>query len=178
MDAGASSTTQKKGRPTPTRKEAEAARRQPLVPVDRKAAQRQARDESRRARMEQREAFARGDEKALPARDRGPVKRHIRDVVDSRWNFGEFVLPLMIVVLALSLVRDRNVQAAMFVVLWFVVAALVIDGFFLVRRVKRAVREKFGEEPPKGYARYAVTRAFQLRMGRRPGPQVKRGQRV
>ena len=72
-----------KGRPTPSRKEAEAAARaRAKVPRTRKeqmAAQRAARGETSQ-RM--RQAMKTGDERYLPARDRVPVKRFIRDFVD------------------------------------------------------------------------------------------------
>ena len=35
---------------------------------------------------------ARGDDAYLPARDRGPVRKLVRDVVDSRRNVGSFFL--------------------------------------------------------------------------------------
>lgn len=170
--------TPKKGRPTPTRKEREAARRKPLVPTDRKAAKRQSRDDARRQRIEQREALARGDEKALPARDKGPVKGFIRDYVDSRRNFGEILLPLMLIVLVLTVLPNRTLQMSAFFLVWLVVVLGVIDAFLMVRRVKTQIRERFHTEPPRGTGSYAVMRAFQLRAGRRPMPRVKRGDKV
>ena len=93
-----------KNHPTPSRRDQEAARKRPLVPTDRKAAAGQSREATRLARAKQRAALLSGDESALPARDKGPVKRYIRDVVDTRWNIGEFMLPIMVLVLALSAV--------------------------------------------------------------------------
>ncbi|WP_229749439.1 DUF3043 domain-containing protein [Flexivirga endophytica] len=181
LDKGTTTTpglTPKKGRPTPTRKEREAARRKPLVPVDRKAAKRESRDEARKQRVEQREAFARGDEKALPPRDKGPVKGFIRDYVDSRRNFGEILLPLMLVVLVLTILPNRMLQMIAFFLVWFVVVLGIIDATLMVRRIKAQIRERFHTEPPRGTASYAVMRAFQLRAGRRPGPRVKRGDSI
>ena len=43
-----------------------------------------------------------GDERYLPARDKGPVRRFIRDYVDSRFSFIELLIPLMLVVLILG----------------------------------------------------------------------------
>lgn len=40
----------------------------------------------------QREAMASGDERYLPVRDKGPVRRFARDYVDSRWCVAEFFL--------------------------------------------------------------------------------------
>ena len=94
-----------KNRPTPKRKDQEAANRRPLVVADRKAAKSVDRKKRREAQLQQRDAMATGDDAHLPARDKGPVRRYIRDYVDARWNLGEFMLPVMIVVPALSFVR-------------------------------------------------------------------------
>ena len=89
-------TTMGKGRPTPSRKEAEAAAKaRAKVPRTRKeqAAQRRSlKSESSRT--------LRADMKAgkiLLARDQGPVRSFLRDLVDSRFSFAEIVIPLMIV---------------------------------------------------------------------------------
>ena len=59
----------------------------------------------------QREAMASGDERYLPARDKGPVRRFARDYVDSRFRVAEFFLPLAVVILVLSMVRGRRCRA-------------------------------------------------------------------
>jgi Flp pilus assembly protein TadB len=81
-----------KGRPTPTRAEAEAARKRPLVPEDRRAAAKAQRAKERVSRDAEYAAMKSGDEANMPYRDRGPVKRYIRDFVDARWNVGEYFL--------------------------------------------------------------------------------------
>src|SRR3954454_2884040 len=72
-----------KGAPTPSRKAQEAARKRPLVPNDRKEAARIQRSQSATARERARVGMAAGDEKYLPARDRGVQKRFVRDYVDA-----------------------------------------------------------------------------------------------
>lgn len=168
----------KKGRPTPKRREQEAARRRPLVPADREAAKKQAKAESRVDRAQKRDAFARGDENALPARDRGPVKRFIRDTVDSRWNIGEILLPLMLIVLVMTVVPNKNFQVASLFLVWLVIVIGVVDCVLLWRRLKKQINERFHTDPPKGAKSYAIMRAFQMRMSRMPRPQVKRGQQA
>ncbi|WP_246136435.1 DUF3043 domain-containing protein [Leekyejoonella antrihumi] len=168
----------RKGHPTPKRKEQEAARRRPLVPEDRKQAKKGARDEARQARMKQREAFNRGDESALPARDRGPVKRYIRNAVDSRWNVGEFLLPLMLIVLLFTLMPTAGLQRLGLYFVWVIVLVGVVDSFLLWRRLKKQIRERFHEDPPRRCATYAIMRSFQMRMSRVPKPQVKRGAKI
>jgi Flp pilus assembly protein TadB len=166
-----------KGRPTPKRREQEARRKRPLVDNGRGAtAEQKAR--TRAARSKAREGMLRGDDRYLGARDRGPLKRFLRDSVDSRWNIGEFLLPLMLLILALSLLQTTWAQMGVFVLAYGLILAGVLDGVLLWRRTKRRVVEAFGEEPPKGSAMYLVIRAFQMRMSRVPRPQVKRGDPV
>jgi hypothetical protein len=170
-----------KNRPTPSRREQESANKRPLVPKDRKAAAGQSRDASRAARAKQRAALLSGDESALPARDKGPVKRFIRDSVDTRWNLGEFFLPFMFVVLALillpSIVPSTTAVAtvATAFLLYGLVIAATFDAILMWRGVKAKIFAQFGEAPPKGSAMYAVMRSFQMRRSRLPRPQVERG---
>ena len=49
-----------------------------------------------------REAMKTGDERYLPARDKGPVKRFVRDFVDSRFSFVELMVPMLIVTMVLG----------------------------------------------------------------------------
>ena len=42
-----------------------------------------------------------GDERYLPARDKGPVKRYIRDYVDARFSLGEAFMPLSILLIVI-----------------------------------------------------------------------------
>jgi hypothetical protein len=169
-----------KNRPTPSRREQESARKRPLVPTDRKAAAGQSRDAARLARAKQRAALLSGDESALPARDKGPVKRYIREVVDSRLNIGEFMLPIMFVVLALTFLpaifKSTASWATMlvFTLVYGLVVAGALDAFMMWRRTKAEIVTKFGQAPPRGSAMYAVMRAFQMRRSRLPRPQVDR----
>jgi hypothetical protein len=98
------STADKKGRPTPKRKEAEAARKvSSLAPASTKAEKARAKEAARAARIAQRAAYLRGDESALPLRDKGPVKKFVRNYVDSRRSIGEYFLPIIFFVLILSI---------------------------------------------------------------------------
>nr|WP_218884221.1 DUF3043 domain-containing protein [Allobranchiibius huperziae] len=166
----------KKGRPTPKRREQQAARRQPLVPQDRKVAKTASREEQRKSRIAQREAMARGDESALMPRDRGPVKRYIRNFVDARLRIGEAVLPLMLIILIGSVALPSNLlKTNGLLVVWAIAVISVIDAAFMWRRLKKRIVESTGEAPPKGAWWYAGMRAFQMRFTRMPKPQVPRG---
>ena len=170
-----------KNHPTPSRREQEAARKRPLVPTDRKAAAGQSREASRLARAKQRAAMLSGDESALPARDKGPVKHYIRDVVDTRWNIGEFMLPIMVLVLLLTAVPIFRPALApvttllVFFLVYGLIVAGVLDAFLMWRRTKAKIVAKFGQAPPRGSRMYAVIRAFQMRRSRLPRPQIARG---
>ena len=165
-----------KNRPTPKRKDQEAANRRPLVVTDRKAARDTDKVKRREAQLKQRAAMATGDDAHLPARDKGPVRRYIRDYIDARWNVGEFMLPVMVVVLALSFIRIPAVFAAVSIGVYALLLVAVIDGFLMWRRLKKLLVAKFGEDKVgRGLAMYAAMRGFQLRRSRMPRPLVKRG---
>ncbi len=164
-----------KNRPTPKRRDQEAANRRPIVVTDRKAAARAERERRREVAARQRAAMMTGDEAGLPARDKGPERRYVRDYVDARFNVGEILLPVMLVVLVLSFVRTTWALTAVFLAVYGLLAVAVIDAVFMWRRLKRRLTEKFGQ-PPSGLTMYAVMRAFQMRRTRLPRPQVRRGQ--
>ncbi len=168
-----------KGRPTPKRKEVEAARRRPLGSTDRKAAAKKQRAAARTAREREYQALQTGDERYLPARDKGPVKRWVRDYVDARRSLGEFFLPLSIGMLLATFLTANSVVAGLvtIVVLYLIVAATIIDAFVLSRILKKRLARRFGEQNvPRGSLMYGVLRAFQIRRTRLPKPQVKRGE--
>lgn len=169
-----------KGRPTPTRKESEARNRRPLVPADRRQAARDARAKARVQRDLEYQAMRNGDERHMPARDRGPVRGFVRDTVDARWNLGEFFLPLAALFLVLQFVTARTAPVVAFaslVVLYVYIIASMIDAWLMWRGLKKRLAAKFGEAVlPRGLAMYAVMRAFQVRPSRLPKPRVKHGQ--
>ena len=118
--------------------------------------------------------MARGDERYLPARDQGPQKRYVRDFVDARWNVGEILLPLLVLVLFTYFFEWLAVYALTAV--WGFILLVVIDGIYLGSQVKKKLGEKFGVDKVERRVRwYAAMRAIQLRPLRLPKPQVKRG---
>lgn len=166
-----------KNRPTPKRREQEAARKRPLVVADRKAARQADRLKRREASAKMRQAMVTGDDAHLPARDKGPERRFIRDHVDARWNLGEFMLPVMLVVLALSFIRTSWATMAVFIMVYGLLLVAVVDAVLMWRGLKKKLVAKFGAAGvPRGAAMYAVMRAFQMRRSRMPRPQVKRGE--
>ncbi|GAA2458816.1 DUF3043 domain-containing protein [Agromyces soli] len=164
-----------KGVPTPTRAEQEAARKRPLVPSDRKEAAKQARAKAAEARERARVGMAMGDDKYLPARDRGPQKKFVRDYVDARFSIGEILIPVMFLVIILTFVPSAEVQAISILVLWAFFAVAVLDCIILGYLLTKKLRAKYGDKAER-VRWYAAMRALQLRPLRLPKPQVKRGQ--
>ncbi|WP_233199314.1 DUF3043 domain-containing protein [Cryobacterium sp. M23] len=164
-----------KGQATPSRKQQEALNRRPLVPDDRKLAAKQARGKAAEARERARVGMAAGDEKFLPVRDRGVQKRFVRDFVDARFNVGEFMIPVMFLVILLSVFPDAAVQTYGILGLWAFVIVAVVDSVILGFIVTRKLNAKFGAEKAERVRWYAAMRALQLRVLRLPKPQVKRG---
>jgi len=164
-----------KNRPTPKRREQEALNKRPLIVTDRKAATKQDKTARREAMAKQRAGMMTGDEKYLPARDKGPRRRFIRDTVDARWNIGEFMLPIMLIVLLLSFVRTNWALLLVFVLVYGLILVAIGDALLMWRRTRRKIDDKFGGAE-KGDAWYAIMRAFQMRRTRMPKPQVARGE--
>ena len=167
-----------KGRPTPSRKVAEAASRERArAVVDKKAAQKLLRARRAEQNVKLREGMRTGEERYLPARDKGPVKRFIRTFVDSRLTVVEFLLPALLIVWFMqasrndALVRFSN---ALWATLILVVAA---DTIWLLIRLRRALRRELPDESTRGITLYTLMRVVQIRPLRQPKPQVKVGGR-
>ena len=167
-----------KNRPTPRRRDQEAARRQPLVVADRKEAKKVDRAKRNEQLTKTRQAMLTGDDSGLPPRDKGPVRRYMRDHIDARRNLAEFMLPVMLVVLALSFLRTSTILFFVTILTYSILLVAIFDTFFMYRALRKKLVAKFGEEAArtKGNGMYAAMRAFQLRRSRMPRALVKRGQ--
>jgi len=176
---GKGTSSEGKGRPTPKRKEAESKRKvSSLAPVVTKDQKRASKALARQSRVAQRAAYLRGDESALPARDRGPARRYVRNFVDSRRSTGEYFLPIIFVVLILTLIPLPAVQIGAVALMYAVLILAVIDGFFLSRKIRKAIAIKFPGTSTKGLGMYAWLRSTQMRRLRAPHPQVKVGDSI
>ena len=190
-----SGTTAPKGRPTPKRDSnrrrgpvapapmttAEARRRRKEMRTKMSREERREDKVARRAAMsDRRERMMAGEDDYLLPRDKGPVRRFARDIVDSRrisvlGLFMPAALALIFIMLAVPQVQ-LYISPAMLVLM----AIMVIDGLLLGRKVNRLVDEKFPDNTESGWKLgfYAASRASQLRRMRAPRPQVNRGDRV
>ena len=168
-----------KGRPTPSRKEAEAARmarvRTPRTRKEQSAASRSARYESS---QKMREAMKSGDDRYLPVRDKGPVRRFTRDYVDSKFTIAELILPLLVVTMVLG--WSGNSSLAWFANAFMTLMLLAVVGNLLWLRMglHQQLKRRFPDVTRKGLTYYAVIRTLQLRFLRMPKPQVRIGQQL
>ena len=174
--------TGSKGRPTPKRTEAQGRRPgpPPPPPTTRKEAYRRMREQQALRRTETRSGMARGEDDYLPARDRGPVRRLVRDVVDSRRNLGSFFLPVATLVLVGYFIPNPAVQSYT-VFVWFLYFLLIIvDSVVLGRRIRRTVAERFPGQPHRmrSLVWYGASRATMIRRWRFPRPVVALGAEV
>ncbi|HEY7433334.1 MAG TPA: DUF3043 domain-containing protein [Streptosporangiaceae bacterium] len=169
-------TTAGKGRPTPKRSESEHRRRQPYnAPKDRKEANRAYRERERTTRARRGEALRRGEEWALPARDRGPVRALARDFVDSRRRVSEFYMYGLLVLMVLLFVRSPMIQTLVPLLVLAAVLVMAAEGILLGRRVRALVEERLPGESTRGVRLYAAMRALQIRQLRMPKPRIKPG---
>ncbi|RLV55956.1 DUF3043 domain-containing protein [Aeromicrobium phragmitis] len=167
-----------KGRPTRSRKEAEALRKQQMKrPTGRREQMR--RERERRSKLREKQLAAldgRGDATYLPARDRGAVRALVRDYIDRRRSVAEYMLPILVVILVLSFIPNPTAVTVVFFLWSVTILSTVVDEVFLVVGLKRELKRRFEPGEAKGAVTYGVLRSTQLRRTRRPRPTIQRGE--
>lgn len=160
-----------KDAPTPSRREAEQARRQrlnpTLTPKEARVRERQVKNAAREANM-----------KAVESQ---PGKVLMRDWVDSRRGLAPFSMPLLMVMLMMSLVTTSLGTALTMVISYATWIVLVLIGIDLVRMwqgFKKLHTARLPREPLKGLLGYGVNRSINLRRLRLPAPRVKPGDAI
>jgi hypothetical protein len=168
-----------KGRPTPKRSEAEGRRRQPYsAPADKKAAYQQSRDRDRSSRQRRLTAMKRGEEWAMPRKDRGPVRALARDYVDARRTASEFYLYGVVVLLAVLFIPGLRKSLIVDYIVLAILLVLVTEGWLIGRKVLALARQRFPGESTKGIRFYTAMRGTQMRRMRMPAPRVKPGDKI
>jgi hypothetical protein len=135
------------------------------------------REQQAARRTESRAGMARGDDSYLPARDRGPVRKLVRDVVDSRRNVGSWFLLIAAVALIGTIVPSLVIRAYASYVLFGFFLILIVDSVVLSRKIKAKVAERFPDGPTKtkGVVWYGISRSTMIRRWRFPKPEVPIG---
>lgn len=160
-----------KGRPTPTRKEAQAAAKERArMGMDKKSAQKVLRERRAQDNQKVREGMRSGDQRYLMERDKGPVRAFVRDYVDTRISFMEYLLPVLVLIMALQFAGQQQLSST----LWSAtILLLVLEVAWLLSRLGKEIRTRFPEENTRGWRFYALMRAIQLRPLRMPKPRLK-----
>lgn len=176
--------SEKKGRPTPKMKQAQAAGIRPLVPVDRKASAKAAKARLRERENAEYEAMQKGDINHMPKSERLPWRIYIRDYVDARFNLGEWFIPVAFAILIVSmfvtsLMQNQWASIIMMALMYGYLIAVIIDVWLMWRKLKAKLIAKYGEQSVSKGSRsfsYAWRRSIQMRRWRLPKPRYpKRG---
>lgn len=151
-----------KGRPTPTRKEAEAA----------------ARARAKAAPKSRRELAATDRRARVMARDAGPVRAFVRDLIDSRLSISELMIPILVITLIFGWSGVTRLVIIGNLLLYATLVTILFEAVLTRFRVRREVARRFPGESTSGLTFYAVTRGMQMRFMRMPKPRVKIGQQL
>lgn len=166
-----------KGRPTRTRAEAEAARRlKAKLPRDSKEARKAIRQRDAAERVRQREALYSGDERYLPSRDQGPIRKRMRDYVDARISSGEGFLPVAFLVMIAFFFNNATINMVVNGIWTIMLVIVLVDSVVLSILLRRVMQREYPESTRRAaHVGYGVTRALTMRWMRLPRPQVRIG---
>ena len=170
-----------KGRATPKRSEAERGRRQGITGTPARSGgssrggTKTSSADAQAQRRARQEAVRRGEQWALPARDRGPVKALARDYIDSRRRLSEYYMYLMIVLVIVLFVKQSGVQLYAEPIALVLIGLVVVDAAWLRYKLTKLVHERLPGESTRGLTMYAVFRALQIRRFRVPPPRIRPG---
>ncbi|WP_083473246.1 DUF3043 domain-containing protein [Frankia sp. R43] len=172
-----------KGRPTPKRSQARAARPRggaggagAVRAATGKEGRRLQRAERREQSQQYRSAMMSGDVNKLPPRERAPERVIARDFVDTRFNIGPIFLAVALVYFIGGLVPNSYVRLTATYLMLVGIIAVVVDSIVLARQVSRRVAEKYPDSRVKVRA-YSAQRALLPRRWRMPRPRVSRSDR-
>jgi hypothetical protein len=150
------------------------------APANRREAMKQMRERQREERAEATAGMRSGDERYLLARDRGPERKLVRDIIDSRRTVGTWFFGGALIVLVGSTVRIPAIQLASNLLWALLAVAVIVDSILISRRVKRLVKERFPKTTQRlgSLQLYGVMRGLTFRRMRVPKPQAKLGDKV
>jgi hypothetical protein len=168
------------GMVTPKRSATQRRRGAEPPPANRREAARRMRERQREQRTESMEGMRRGDERYLLARDRGPERALVRNIVDSRRNAGTWFFGGALIVLVGSSVANPLIQIVSNMLWAFLALAVVADAVLISRRIKKLVRERFPDttQRMRSLYTYGIMRSITFRRMRMPKPQVDIGETV
>jgi len=158
-----------KNRPTPTRKQAEAARMAAVHPKLSRREMRAADQEVERKRQADRVA----------AIENAPARVLMRNYVDSRWSVLELMMGVLGFLVIVMLAGNYFPQVVMVVVVAVLYGFLVvglINFFFSWRGFKQELATRYPNTSSKGLAFAMLSRMMAFRRMRQPKCVIKRGE--
>ncbi len=164
-----------------TPKRQAAGRRVDAVPANRKEALKQTRERQRTERAEASAGMRAGDERYLTPRDRGPERRLVRNIVDSRRTVGTWFFGGALIVLLGSSTKMPPIVQLGANLLWAILAlGVILDSVLISRKIKRLVTERFPETKVRvgSLYLYGIMRGLTFRRMRAPKAQVEIGAKV
>lgn len=171
-----------KGKPTPKRSEAERRRRQPYTapPANKKAAAAQDRERRRTEQRRRSDAMRRGEDWAIPRKDKGPMKALARDYIDSRRVvvseyvlFGVFILIFGLFILGAAKNSSEILYAELAIVL-----LISLESGYHSTQVFRLAKQRLPGQSIRGIWWYVTKRSIRLRSSRIPPARVSRGDTI
>ena len=151
------------------------------APANRREAYKKMRERQRLERAEASAGMRAGDERYLLARDRGPERALVRNIVDAKRTAGTWFFAGAIIVFIGSTGAMPTVVQLGANLLWAILAiAVVIDSVLISRKVKRLVTERFPDTTQRmgSLYLYGMMRGLTFRRMRVPKPQVELGDKV
>jgi hypothetical protein len=171
--------TQGKGKATPKRTAARKSVEAP--PANRREAARRMREKNRSDRQYAMEQQRAGNDDYLTARDKGPERALVRDLVDSRRTVGPW---LFLVIVPLLVTSNPALGPTIYYggqAMWaLILLGTVVNSAFIGRKVVKAVKARFpnSTQRPRGLVFYAIMRGLSPRFLRIPKPRVELGSDV
>jgi len=151
------------------------------APANRREAYKKMRERQRQERAEAAAGMRAGDERYLLARDRGPERALVRNIVDSRRTVGTWFFAGAIIVLIGSSTRMPVAVQLAANLLWALLAVgVILDSWLISRKTRRLVKERFPDTKQRmgSLSLYGIMRGLTFRRMRVPKPAVNLGAKI
>jgi hypothetical protein len=166
---------------TPKRTSAQRRHDKAQAPANRREAYKQMRERQKVERAEASAGMRAGDERYLLARDRGPERALVRNIVDSKRTAGTWFFAGAIIVFIGSTGNMPPVVQLGSNLLWAILAiAVIIDSILISRKVKKLVTERYPNTTQRmgSLYLYGIMRGLTFRRMRVPKAQVGLGDKI
>jgi len=126
------------------------------------------------------DAMRRGEEWALPPRDKGQVKALARDYVDSRRLIvSEYVLfGVFVVIFLLFVLGAAKNSLVILIAEASIVVVIAVEAAYHSSKVIRLAKQRLPGQSTRGIAWYVAKRSMRLRSSRMPPARLSRGDQV